>query len=444
MSSDRRNEEKRQTLLADMRVDETVYNVAEGIKAVSPSNVSKTYINEVRVTEKKLTDNVDMYNRRLESVTKSTPRTKEGVQRKNQTTATLKKKVTKAETKKNVYVSKGYRKQSIKSEVLHTASNKLTTSVKSSLLGTGNTQICKGTSTKSSNLLGIGDRKQNFSPQIKKAKFAKNVGKTLRESTNVMRNMKIATILNDENAVAELTKQGIIGAVNAVVRLGNIILKEMGKLTIRLLMPIFPYLLLCFVPLILIIVGAASSASDTSGGYDTVEGNSLKSRVMERAKSYVGEDGTRIWEHYGMKNHWCCMFIWTCFDIEEAGSFFYDGNKTAYVPDLYNWAMEHPELIVYFKNNNTGYTTGDPSAGEYGDIVIYDYAPYDNDSDHVAFILGLNENGYYTTIEGNTGGSGAGAAFYTSSKVNMYTEYLHPNSKMLQIIIRPDYNAIVK
>ncbi len=445
---DAREREKKETGLTDIRVEKPIYNVYNSVKQITPTGISKQYIEVVKDTENSLVAKADRYNRRLDKVNKSTPRTDAGVISKHRKVQSLKRKADKAEHRKNVYLSKNYRKQTIKKDVYQGVSHKLTEKVKSNLLGLEYSPSGSGVKKQTSNLMcldkvGRNSHKGLVAPSVRKAKIkVKSINKTIRSSSNIIRNLKIQSVLDSDNPALEVAKRGAIGVASLVTRLGDTILRSSVKLLLKLLMPLVPYLLLCFTPFILIIL-CVSGEKETETN-DSVAGGNIKNRVMERAMSFVGEDGSEIWEYYGMKDHWCCMFVWTCFNMEDAGELFYAGGKTALVSDLDKWALENPEIIVYYKNNITGETIGDPKGGKYGDIALYEYAPYIDASDHIALIVSYNENGSYTTIEGNTGGTGKGYSFYTSSSVHMYTSYLWYDSAMLHMIIRPQYNSIAK
>lgn len=443
---DARENEKKETMLTDIRVERPMYNVYNSAKQITPSGISKQYIDVAKNTEKSLIDKADRYNIRLEKVDKSKPRTDAGIVVKHKKIQSLKKKAVRAEQKRDTYLSKNYRKQTIKKDIYQGVSNKLTEKVKSNLLGLK--YSTSGVKKQTSNLMcldktGHNSHKGLVAPSVRKAKIkVKSINKTIRSSSNIIRNLKIQSVLDSENPALEVAKRGAIGVASLVTRLGDTILRSSVKLLLKLLMPLVPYLLLCFAPFILIIM-CASGEKDTESK-DSIAGGNTRNKVMERAMSYVGEDGTDIWEYYGTKDHWCCMFVWTCFNMEGAGELFYNGGKTALVSDIDKWALENPEMIVYYKNNITGEIIGDPQDGQYGDIVLYEYAPYIDASDHIALIVSYNENGSYTTIEGNTGGTGSGYSFYTSSSVHMYTSYLWYDSAMLHMIIRPRYNSIAK
>ncbi len=97
---------------------------------------------------------------------------------------------------------------------------------------------------------------------------------------------------------------------------------------------------------------------------------------------------------------------------------FYDGQKTAYCPTVYNWAKQKGLIVP-------------KETARYGDIVLFDWGR-DGVADHIGFVE--NYNGVnYTTIEGNTSisdNSNGGA-------VMRRTRY----ASQIQAIIRPKYSG---
>jgi len=435
--------EKKNTIISEvMTGGKVVSDMARSINRVSPSSVSKQYTEITKNTETKLVDTADRYKSKLEHLYNKNPKSQDGQRAKAIMSRTLVKKVKVAETRRIKYQSKGYRTQSITKDLYKNVSGKLTETAKSSLLGISASEKKQSNIIGCSTLLGIKNNsigvKKIMAPGVKMAKIS---SKTVRNSSMAIRSLKILSIIDSENAALDVTKKGVVAFSSAVVRLIDLIVKKIVGLVIKLLMPVVPYIVMCFVPFVLFIVLAVSSNEVKTGKNAASAGGTTRNKVMERAKAFIGQDGTEIWDYYGMQGHWCCMFVWTCFDIEDAGGSFYGGGKTAYVPDVQKWALENPEVIIYYKDNSTGEIIGNPKNGQYGDIVLYNYAPYDNTSEHIAFIESHNDDGSYTTIEGNTGGTGSGYDFYTSSHVNVYPSYLWDSSAMLHMIIRPNYNG---
>lgn len=435
---------------------------------INPNEIAKNYTEKAKKTENRLIKKADKDIKKLEKL--DNLKVDDVTQYKNKVNKTIKQaeKTTKSVQKRNAYVSKNYRKQTIRKELVAKATNevktKLESKVKSDLLCVRN-EI--GKSQLGSNLLCLTDKATNgvkstivvsnkiLAPTVKGAKIlSKGTGRMARGGAALVRQLRIKEIMSAENAGVEVAKTGVLAFTNASISVVANILKAVGKGIIKLLMPLVPYIVLVTVPLILVIIGAiainslrddSKNKEGTSSKYEelTPIAGDVRHRVMERAKSFVGEKGDRIFSYYGMTNHWCCMFVWTCFNMEGASELFFGGGKTAYCPDIDAWALNNPELIVYYKNNLTGEIIGDPAGGRYGDICLFDYASYNNNSDHILLIDSYDEDtGYYTTVEGNTGGVGNDYSFYTSSRVNIYSSNVSSSSRKLHMIIRPDYNSI--
>lgn len=98
-------------------------------------------------------------------------------------------------------------------------------------------------------------------------------------------------------------------------------------------------------------------------------------------KEYYGTDVS------GVNYAWCCSFVWWVFKQANASELFYNGEKTAYCPNVDNWGLAN-NLCV------------EKSQGKYGDIVLFDWDG--GNADHIGFIEKRNDDGTYTTIEGNT------------------------------------------
>ena len=433
---------------------------------VNPKQVAKSYISTVKGTEKKLTKKADVEIKKLEIMDNAKARTDLGYNLKVSATKNQAHKASKAVQKRDAYVSKNYRKQTVRKELVTKATDKVKTVVKTKV---DSDLLCLrkeiGKTQSGSNLLCITDKAVDtakttiaagnriLAPTVKGAKFVSKGTRMVRGGASLVRKLRIKEILSAENAGVEVAKTGALAIADLSVKLVSMIFKTIGKSLLKLLIPIVPYLILIIMPFVIVVIGAAAVASDdNSEEEDSYNSNNqeltpiagdVRHRIMERAKTYIGQTGDAIFEYYGMTNHWCCMFVWSCFDMEGAGELFYDGGKTAFCPDIDTWALNNPELIVYYRNNVTGEVIGDPAGGRYGDICLFDYASYNNNSDHILLIESYNEDTtYYTTIEGNTGGVGDDYSFYTTSKVNLYTTNVSSTSRKLHMIIRPDYNAI--
>lgn len=123
--------------------------------------------------------------------------------------------------------------------------------------------------------------------------------------------------------------------------------------------------------------------------------------VMELAASFIGthEDppgsNNVIFntDYYGgpvfdPELAWCCAFVWDIFRMANASELFYGGGKTAYCPNVANWARNNGLVVPY-------------SNAEYGDLVLFDWNE-DGKADHIGFVVGLNDDSSLETIEGNT------------------------------------------
>jgi len=85
---------------------------------------------------------------------------------------------------------------------------------------------------------------------------------------------------------------------------------------------------------------------------------------------------------------WCCTFVWDIFRQCGASALFFGGDKTAYCPAYHDWARKNALLV-------------EKSAGKCGDVVLFDFNG-NGLADHIGFIERRNDDGTYTTIEGNT------------------------------------------
>lgn len=121
------------------------------------------------------------------------------------------------------------------------------------------------------------------------------------------------------------------------------------------------------------------------------------SQVMRIAKSQLGykekpsgSNKTKYGKAYGMNGTpWCAIFVWWCFKKAKSESLYFGGKKTAFVPTLADYYIEHKRIVK-------------KTHGKLGDIVFFDF-DHNGNSDHVGFIWKYLGNGWYKTLEGNTG-----------------------------------------
>ena len=142
--------------------------------------------------------------------------------------------------------------------------------------------------------------------------------------------------------------------------------------------------------------------------------------IISIAMSQVGiaEEGTSnkikyCRAYYGNNTGaaWCCIFVWWVFNQAGASRIF--GTKTAYCPTLMN----------YFKNK--GRLDMNPQVG---DIVFFNFSG-GNNAKHVGIIIGINDDGTISTIEGNTGASNntnGGQVMQRTRKMNTVVGCAHP------------------
>ncbi len=152
--------------------------------------------------------------------------------------------------------------------------------------------------------------------------------------------------------------------------------------------------------------------------------------ILEKAKSFLGTTekpsgsnnvifNTHFYgrEVNGSSYAWCCVFVWDIFRLCGASSLFYNGEKTAYCPNLQVWAKEK-RLSV------------DKTEGREGDIILFDWNG-NMLADHVGIIEKKNSDGTYTTIEGNTSLTSNDNGGCVMRRVRKLSEVL--------CVIRPEY-----
>lgn len=166
--------------------------------------------------------------------------------------------------------------------------------------------------------------------------------------------------------------------------------------------------------------------------YDKEETNMNQPKlIMDKAASYIGTEenppgsNNVIFntDYYGGPVNgswypWCCAFVWDIFRMCGLSSLFYDGQKTAYCPTVYNWAKQKGLIVP-------------KESAQYGDIALFDWDG-DGVADHIGFVETCNTGGYLT-IEGNTS-SGNDS---NGGKVMRRTRY----GNQIQAIIRPKYTG---
>lgn len=124
------------------------------------------------------------------------------------------------------------------------------------------------------------------------------------------------------------------------------------------------------------------------------------SEVLALAKSYLGvkespPDSNNVifnTHYYGgpvndKSLHWCVVFLWDIFRMVGASELFYGGKKTASCSTLYAYHKAQGQKVTHFQT---------------GDIVFFDFTGKKRRTVHVGIVEQV-EDGYITTIDGNTG-----------------------------------------
>lgn len=151
-------------------------------------------------------------------------------------------------------------------------------------------------------------------------------------------------------------------------------------------------------------------------------------QVIKYAKSQVGtkekpagSNKTKYGRAYGLNGQpWCAIFVWYCYYMCKSTELYYGGKKTAYVPALADYYIKEKRMVK-------------KSKGRLGDIVFFDFDRNGN-SDHVGFIYNNLGNGWYITIEGNTG-----VGNNTNGGMVMYRKRHKSN---IRWIARPRYKKV--
>lgn len=165
--------------------------------------------------------------------------------------------------------------------------------------------------------------------------------------------------------------------------------------------------------------------------YDKERGSEVDQAklIMDKAASYIGvaekppgSNNVVFNTHYyggavnGSWYPWCCAFVWDIFRMCGLSQLFYDGQKTAYCPTVYNWAQQKGLIVP-------------KETARYGDILLFDWGG-DGVADHIGFVEAYN-GVTYTTIEGNTSDSSNS----NGGQVMRRTRY----AGQIQAVIRPKY-----
>lgn len=154
--------------------------------------------------------------------------------------------------------------------------------------------------------------------------------------------------------------------------------------------------------------------------------------VMDKAISYLGTkenppDSNNVifnTDYYGHPVNgswyaWCVVFVWDIFRMCDASSLFYDGEKTAGCCQVLEWGRNAGLEVSKYE-------------GKYGDLILFDWDDTGEwDADHIGFIERQNDDGTYTTIEGNTaiGNDSNGGEVMRRTR----------NTSCVRAILRPKY-----
>ena len=126
-------------------------------------------------------------------------------------------------------------------------------------------------------------------------------------------------------------------------------------------------------------------------------------------------------EVYGEDYAWCVTTIWYVFDKADASALFYNGMKTAGCCQVLDWGRNNGLEVSKYE-------------GRYGDLILFDWnnTGYD-DADHIGMIISRNEDGTYTTIEGNTSVDDDSNGGEVMKRIR--------NTSCIRAILRPKYEG---
>lgn len=137
-------------------------------------------------------------------------------------------------------------------------------------------------------------------------------------------------------------------------------------------------------------------------GYNETDGSWL---VLRDAydKALTETDVIKRWGTRNLKFatnwHWCAMFC---------GSIAYFAGCTDVVPfEMSVWSLQQFAKRGLNGAKWVGYKDGNANTVNIGDLVVYDWSGGHSDTDHVGIVASVSNSGF-TTIEGNSGGTGSG------------------------------------
>lgn len=146
-------------------------------------------------------------------------------------------------------------------------------------------------------------------------------------------------------------------------------------------------------------------------GYNETDGSWL---VLRDAydKALTETDVIKRWGTRNLKFdtnwHWCAMFC---------GSIAYFAGCTDVVPfEMSVWSLQQFAKRGLNGVKWVGYKDGNANTVNIGDLVTYDWSGGHSGSDHVGIVSSISNTGF-STIEGNSGGTGSGSGENYKGKV---------------------------
>ena len=164
-------------------------------------------------------------------------------------------------------------------------------------------------------------------------------------------------------------------------------------------------------------------------------------KVMRIAKSQLGykerpsgSNKTKFGKAYGMNGTpWCAIFVWWCFKKAGAHELYFGGKKTAFVPALADYYIKEKRIVK-------------KTHGKLGDIVFFDF-DHNGNSDHVGFIWKYLGNGWYKTLEGNTGignNANGGKVMFRKRHISQISRIARPKYKKVKAVKKKKYPTLKK